>query len=594
MLTYTPPLRDYRFVLEDVLQLPKIIPQLPEQAHIDLELIHAVLESGARFSAEVLLPLNAPADHTGCELTPNGVRAPSGFAEAYRQYQAAGWPALTVPVSVGGQGFPGAAGVLFGEMVDAANMSFGIFSNVREGVLNCITQFGDETVQRLFSSRLASGEWLGTMCLTEPQAGSDLGLIHTTAALQMDGRYVLSGNKIFISNGDHDLTANIVHLVLARTTNAPLGTRGLSLFAVPKFRLNANGEPEGRNGVLVTGLEHKHGIRANATCALAFDQADAYLVGELHRGLSCMFVLMNRARLAVGVQAVGLADIALQNATRYAHDRLQGRGLSGVARTDLPADPLSAHINVKNDLVQHRLFVEAARLLAAWVGTLMDQARGHPDAATRERSGQLVELLTPVVKGYLTQKSCEHIQVALQIFGGHGYIVETGMEQLVRDAAIGPLYEGTNAIQALDLLGRKVIGDQGARLKVLGEAIVTLARQFDAIESLKHLAAPLLGMAATVKSVSESVMVETVFNRDVPGLVASEYLDLLGTAVFAYLWGWMARAAAQADSQDAFYRNKVALASLFVRQAQRRVASLAVAIGDNRLRARALADIDLG
>lgn len=583
MLKYTAPLIEYRFIVDEVLQLQEVLPQLPECRHIDTSLVHTMLRAGAELATDLLLPINAPGDQAGCTLSNGQVTTPEGFAQAYKRFYEDGWPALTVPTASGGQGFPGAAGALFDEILASTNLSFSIFANVREGVLRCINTFGSKEVKNLFSSRLTSGEWLGTMCLTEPQAGSDLGLIRSTAVPQLDGTYLLSGSKIFISNGDHSLTSNIVHLVLARTPDAPEGSKGLTLFAVPKLGADDNGAFTRRNGVTVTGLEKKHGIRANATCSLAFDNARAFRVGDLYRGLSCMFVLMNSARLAVGIQTVGLAEVAYQNALRYAQERLQGRALNAPARADLPADPLLSHIGVKASLAEQRLFIEAARLLTAWVGTLIDQARCHTDPVVRQTSSELVELLTPVVKGYLSNHAIEHIRSAMQLFGGHGYMAETGMEQLLRDAGICPIYEGTNYIQALDLLGRKTLADQGARLKTLGREMLGLADRLAERSALADLAGPLRQYVIPMETLADGIMVDAVFNRDVVGLLAPDFLELVGTAVFAYLWAWMAEAADKGSDGRPYYRDKITMASLYMQQSAPRFRNLIAAIQSNAM-----------
>lgn len=591
MLQYQAPLEEFDFLARKVLRLPELLPLLPEHCHIDIDLFKATLEVGAELTQEQLLPLNGIGDAEGCRLENGEVKTPQGFQSAYRLFQENGWPALTVPMAVGGQGFPGAAGVFFDEMLASSNVSFSIFSNVREGVLRCIDRFGDEQVRSLFSDKLASGEWLGTMCLTEPQAGSDLGLIRTTAIAQPDDSYLLSGAKIFISNGDHDLSENIVHLVLARTESAPAGTGGLSLFVVPKYQLD--GRNSG-NGVSVVSLEHKHGIRANATCALSFENAKGYRVGQLNRGLACMFVLMNSARLAVGVQTVGLAEIAYQNALSYTQERLQGRALNGATHPDQAADPLLSHIGVKSILVQQRLFIEPARLLCAWVGTLLDEARCHPDDLRRTKAFHLAELLTPIVKGYLSHHAGTHIASALQLFGGNGYIVETGMEQLLRDAAICPIYEGTNYIQSLDLLGRKTLGDQGQRLGSFLDHIPILAKRLRERPDLEGVATTLSAWQVEFEPLTQQLSVDTVFNRDVVGLVAPDFLELLGTVVFGYLWAWIADAAAPSTSNEDFLRSKPSLARLYFSEAELRVPSLIEKLKRNASRLEQLKQIQLG
>lgn len=579
MLNYSAPLHEYRFLLDEVLQWQRELPQLPDYSHIDGALIASMLDAGAGFASQLLLPLNASGDQAGCTLSDGAVSAPPGFAQAYRRFRDDGWPALTVPAASGGQGFPAAAGVLFDEILASTNVSFSIFATVREGVLRCIEQFGSAAVRARFSARLASGDWLATMCLTEAQAGSDMGLIRASAEPLSEGLYALSGSKIFISNGDHELTPNIVHLVLARTAGAPKGSKGLSLFAVPKYRLDERGDPAGRNGVTVSGLEHKHGIRANASCALVFERSQAYLIGELNHGLPYMFVLMNAARLAVGAQAIGLAEVAHQNARQYVGERLQGRALTGPARPELAADPLLAHIGIKAVLVKQKLFIEAGRLLLAWIGMLTDQAGCHTDPGVRQSSAQLVELLTPVAKAYLSRHAIDHISSAMNLYGGHGYIRDTGIEQLLRDAAIGPIYEGTNYIQALDLLGRKTLADQGQRLKTLCRAMRELAGRLDSRPALHDLAAPLASHAARLDSLAERVMVDAVFDRDVVGLVAPAFLELVGTVVFAHLWAWMAEAAERSGKAQAFYQDKITLAGLYMEQAQAEIDGLLATIG---------------
>lgn len=570
MLEYRAPLEEFEFLSHQVLRLNERLPLLPEHNHVDADLLKATLEAGSALLGNQLLPLNGSGDASGCALADGSVSTPAGFPAAYAQFQENGWPALTVPLAWGGQGFPATTGVFFDEMLASTNVAFSIFAKVREGVLRCVQRFGDERVRELFGVKLASGEWLGTMCLTEPQAGSDLGLIRTTARVDADGNYRLSGTKIFISNGDHDLTSNIVHLVLARTEGAPAGTGGLSLFAVPKYRL----EDQQRNGVSVIGLEHKHGIRANATCSLTFEGSLAYPVGETNRGLACMFLLMNSARLAVGVQTVGLAETAYQNALRYANERHQGRALNGATHPSLPADPLTSHIGVRSALIEHRLFIEPARLLCAWAGLLMDESACHPDEDQRKHAAQLVELMTPIIKGYLSNQSGKVISSAMQLFGGHGYIVETGMEQLVRDHAICPIYEGTNYIQSLDLLARKVLADQGRRLKSLAREMLSLAARLKRDETLAPLAGSLQRWVSELEPLMLHLAVETVFNRDVVGRASPDYMELIGTMVFGHLWAWMAEAAQTSDPDSAHTCNKVAMAELYISRANEDIPTL--------------------
>jgi alkylation response protein AidB-like acyl-CoA dehydrogenase len=578
MLDFAPPLREQRFVLENVLRAPELWRQWDAFAQIEAADATAVLEAAARFAVGRLLPLAASGDREGCRREGDQVETPSGWPEAYRDYVAAGWPSLTVPANLGGQGFPRALGALATENLAAANLAFSIFANVREGVLACLARFASADVLSMFAPHLASGQWSGTMCLTEPQAGSDLGLVKTVAMQDATGSWRVSGQKCFISNGEHDLTPNIVHLVLARTPDAPAGTKGISLFVVSRQRL-IDGQLGERNGVSLIGLEHKHGIRANATCALAFEGSHAFLVGELGQGLRCMFLLMNAARLEVGVQCVGLAEIAYQNALQHARTRLQGRALGGAAQPQLPADPIISHSLVRRSLLAHRQFIDGARALVAWVGLLLDQERHHPDPDECRRSGDLAALLTPVVKGYLSDRAAEHIGAAQRLFGGSGYIVETGMEQLVRDQAICRLYEGSNEIQALDLLGRKVLADQGARLKLLGALFSETAHQVEQHPRLSPLAAWLRSCAEEVAAVAAHLGVDALFKRETAGHAAPAFLELLGHCVMGWMQARIALAAA--SGSDTWHINKVAMALDFVGAIQPRITSLLLVLRGN-------------
>lgn len=586
MLTFEPPLREQRFVLEQVLQAPQRWKSLPRFSALDAGDAAAVLEAGGRFAAQRLLPLNAPGDREGSHRAGDGVATPAGWPHVYADYVEAGWPALTVAQEQGGQGFPRVVGALFTENLCAANLAFSIFANVREGVLACLTRFASPAIQALYVAPLASGHWSGTMCLTEPQAGSDLGLIKTLATPASDGSWRVSGQKCFISNGEHDLAPNIVHLVLARTPDAPAGTKGISLFVVSRQQL-IDGAPGPRNGVSLLGLEHKHGIRANATCALAFDDAQAHLVGEIGQGLRCMFLLMNGARLEVGVQSVGLAEVAYQNALQHARTRLQGRALGGAAQPQLPADPILSHAVVRRTLLAHKQFIDGARALVAQVGLLLDEEQHHPDAAQRQRSGHLAALLTPVVKGYLSDQAAEHIGAALRLFGGAGYIVETGMEQLVRDQAICRLYEGTNAIQALDLLGRKVLADQGARLKLLGAEFEQTASAAAVDPRLVPLGDSLRALSHDVGELAANLGVDALFNRETVGHAAPAFLELLGHAAMCWMQARSALAAASND--DDWHRNKLTMALDFAAGVQPRIAALLQTLRGN---AESLARLD--
>src|SRR5262245_61242351 len=464
MLTYKAPLRDIRFVLYDLLGAGDLA-QLPGFGEASPDLVDAVLGEAAKFCESVLLPLNQAGDREGCRFENGVVRTPSGFKEAYAAFASGGWTGLACDPAHGGQGLPEALNVVVVEMICATSVAFGTYPGLSRHAYQALAAHAPEAIQRRCLPRLASGEWSGTMCLTEPQCGTDLGLVRTKAVPAADGSYAVSGTKIFISAGEHDLTGNILHLVLARLPDAPSGTRGISLFLVPKFLWHDDGRVGARNGVRCRGIEHKMGLAGSATCTLQFEDAVGYLVGEPNRGLHCMFTMMNGARLAVGMQGLGIAEIAYQNARAYAHERLQGRALSGARHPELPADPIIVQPDVKRMLLTMKAGIEGARALAYWAGLNIDIAHRHPAAEARQEADELVQLLTPVIKVSLTDLGFEAANLGLQIHGGHGYIRETGMEQLVRDSRIAQIYEGTNGIQALDLVGRKLSAHYGRLLR---------------------------------------------------------------------------------------------------------------------------------
>ena len=560
MVSYSAPLRDMRFLL-DMLDYERRVTSLPGHEEAGLELVDAVLEEGARLCEEVLLPLNRPGDEAGCSLENGVVRTPEGFKAAYDAYAEAGWVGLSASAEHGGQGLPKTVNIALGEMLCATNLSFAIYPGLTRGAFDAIERWGSDELKRLYLPKMASGEWAATMNLTEPHCGTDLGLIRTKAEPADDGSFRITGAKIFISGGEQDLTANIIHLVLAKLPDAPPGTRGISLFVVPKLLPDENGEPGARNGVVCTALEAKMGIKAAATCAMNFEDAQGWLVGEPHGGMKAMFTMMNEARLMVGIQGLGLAEAAYQSAVVYAKDRLQGRSLSGPKRPDAPADPIIVHPGVRADLMAMRSINEACRALVLWIGIEADVAERHPDAAERARADDLVALLTPVIKAYVTDHGSDATNRGVQVFGGHGYIREWGMEQLVRDARIAQLYEGTNGIQALDLVGRKMGQGTGRLLRRLFHPIQAFIEEHAQNPALSEMI-PLLAKAfGRLQQASAVIAQRGLADPEEAGAAASDYLRLMALVTLAWLWARMAVISLGED--DAFHRAKLASARFF-------------------------------
>ncbi|MDW8479082.1 MAG: acyl-CoA dehydrogenase family protein [Xanthomonadales bacterium] len=473
MNRYAPPLGDMRFVLHRVLGATRALSPLPRGEGLGEDVFDAVLEEAGRFAEQVLAPTNQPGDEEGCRLdrAAAAVSTPRGFREAYARFVEGGWTGLTAPAEYGGQDLPLVLGAAVEEMLDAANLAWSTYPLLSHGAKEALLHHGEEWQKEVFLRPIVAGRWTGTMCLTEPQAGSDLGLLRTRAEPDGEGGFAIHGTKIFITAGEHDLAENIVHLVLARLPDAPPGTRGISLFIVPKFRVGRDGIPGERNRVFATGLEHKMGLKGSATCVMNFEGAAGHLVGEPHQGLRAMFTMMNTARLGVGVQGLGLMERAYQNALAYARERLQMRALGGPRFPDRPADPIVVHPDVRRMLLTQKALIEGGRALAYHAYLQADLRARHPEAAARARAEALLSFLTPIVKGCLTEWAVECCHHALQCFGGHGYIREWGMEQLARDARITTIYEGTTQIQALDLLGRKILQLKGEGLRLFASEV---------------------------------------------------------------------------------------------------------------------------
>jgi alkylation response protein AidB-like acyl-CoA dehydrogenase len=561
---YLAPQRDIRFVFHELLESEREFAALEGHAELTRELVDQVLEQAGKFSQEVLFPLNASGDRQGCRFEAGNVATPSGFKEAYRAFCDAGWPAITADVEYGGQGLPHAVGYAVEELLYSANLAWAMYPCLTHGAYGLIRVHGSEAQKRLYLPKLVSGAWTGTMCLTEPHAGTDLGLLRTRAEPDGAGQYAITGTKIFVSAGEHDLSENIVHLVLARLPDAPAGTKGISLFIVPKFLPDAQGDAGERNQVHCGSIEHKLGINGNATCVLNFEKARGFLVGEPHRGLHAMFVMMNSARLGVGIQGLGLNEVAYQNALVYAKERLQSRSLSGAKSPDKPADPIIVHADVRRMLLTQKAYAEGARAFAYWLSLLFDKSLKHPDPAVRQESDDLVSLFTPVLKAFLTDNGFSCANLAMQVFGGHGYIRESGMDQYVRDARISMIYEGTNSIQALDLLGRKVLMDSGSKLRKFGGIVKRFIEEEAGTPAMSEFIEPLARLATKIEKLTMELALAAMKNRDEVGAAAVDFLRILGHFVFAYLW---ARAAKVALSRGAnpgpFYAAKLGTARFY-------------------------------
>jgi alkylation response protein AidB-like acyl-CoA dehydrogenase len=553
MLTYTPPLKDMQFVLCDLLDAPATLAALPAFGDVDAGLMQQVTEEAGRFAAEILMPLNAGGDRDGCRFEAGAVSTPPGFAQAYRQFCEAGWPALACAEEFGGQGLPQALNCALYEMLSAANHGWSMYPGLLQGAYDCLKLHASDAIKARYLPKLVSGEWLATMCLTEAHAGSDLGLLRTRAVPEADGSARISGSKIFISGGEQDLTPNIVHLVLARLPDAPAGSKGLSLFLVPKFLPGEDGAQHSlgaRNGVRCSGIEHKMGIRGSATCSLEFDGATGWLVGAAHGGLAAMFVMMNASRLHVGLQALGIADTAYQNSLAYARERLQLKAVDRPPqRRALAADPIVLHPAVQRLLMTQRAYVEGGRMLAYWIALMLDRAEHDPAPATRAALHGQVGLITPVVKSMLTEQGFLGASQAMQVYGGHGFICETGIEQALRDVRVTMIYEGTNEIQAVDLVMRKVLADGGARLEgFLLELDGTAQAERDG--PLAPYAAKLLQLARRTREVTRQLADGAASQPALPYRVAAEMLRLVGHCALAWLWLRAARAALGVQARD--------------------------------------------
>ena len=563
---YVAPLRDMQFVLHELLQVEEELKQIPNYAEVDADTINQVLEEGAKFTSKVLFPLNHSGDREGCQLdkASHVVTTPKGFKEAYKQFVEAGWPSLTCDPEYGGQGLPVVLYNPFSEMLNACNQAWYMYPGLSHGAYECLHEHGTPEQKQLYLPKLVSGEWTGTMCLTEAHCGTDLGLLRSKAEPQADGSYKITGSKIFISAGEHDMAANILHLVLARLPDAPAGTKGISLFLVPKFIPAADGGIGARNGITCGAIEEKMGIHGNSTCQMNMDAATGWLVGQPNKGLNAMFVMMNAARLGVGMQSLGQTEVAYQNALVYAKDRVQMRSLSGVKEPNLPADPIIVHPDVRRMLLTAKAYAEGGRAFTSFIALQIDRELHHPDEAVRKEAADLVTLLTPIVKAFITDNGWIATSEAMQVYGGHGYISEWGMEQFVRDARINMIYEGTNTIQSLDLLGRKVLMDNGAKLKKFGAMVQAFVEENGTDEAMSEFVTPLGELGGKLTKLTMEIGMKAFQNQDEVGAAAVPYLRVVGHLVYAYFFARMAKIALEKlDSGDSFYKAKLATARFY-------------------------------
>ena len=556
MTAYNAPIRDMQFLLHELLRVSE--SGLPGRDELDASFTQAVLDAAGQLASEVLEPLNASGDRQGCVLENGAVRTPAGFDRAFDTMREGGWTGLDCDPEYGGQGMPYVLNVAANEMFVSANMAFNMYQGLTHGAYSAIHTHGSDAQKAMYLPRLVSCEWTGTMNLTEPHCGTDLGLLRTRAEPQDDGSYLITGQKIFISAGDHDLADNVIHLVLAKAPGGGEGTKGISLFIVPKFLVNEDGSLGARNAVSVGKLEEKMGIHGNATCVMDYDGARGWLLGELHKGMRAMFTMMNEARLGVGLQGYAVAEGAYQNAVTYARERLQGRAVTGAENPDGPADPIIVHPDIRRALMDQKSFLEGARALTFWGADLID--RGHQGDAAAEG---LVSLLTPVIKGFLTDKGFESAVQAQQVFGGHGYIEETGMSQFVRDARIPMIYEGANGIQALDLVGRKLAQDGGKHVMAFFDMVKEFIRENEGNEALKaDFLDPLKAASKDLQAAAMFFMERGMKNPNDALAGSCDFMHLFGHVPLGLMWGRMAAAAQAALDSDAgdrsFYETKLA------------------------------------
>ena len=578
MADYKAPLRDMRFVLNEVFEVSRLWAQLPALAEVvDAETAAAILEEAGKVTAGTIAPLNRPGDEEGCQWNAGAVSTPAGFPEAYRTYAEGGWVGVGGDPTYGGMGMPKVISAQVEELVNSANLSFGLYPMLTAGACLALNAHASDELKDKYLPNMYAGIWAGSMCLTEPHAGTDLGIIRTRAEPQADGSYKISGTKIFITGGEHDLTENIIHLVLAKLPDAPAGPKGISLFLVPKVLVNADGSLGEKNSLGCGSIEHKMGIKASATCVMNFDGASGWLVGEVNKGLAAMFTMMNYERLSIGIQGIGCAEMSYQSAVAYARERLQSRAPTGPVARDKAADPIIVHPDVRRMLLTMKALTEGGRAFSTYVGQQLDLAKYAEDQEERSQAEALVALLTPVAKAFFTDTGLESCVLGQQVFGGHGYIREWGQEQLVRDVRIAQIYEGTNGIQALDLMGRKVVANGGLFLSIFSREVRAFAAGANA--ELAEFVTPLLTALDLLDNLTQGIVARAGNDPREIGAASVEYLHLFGYTAYAYLWARMAAAAQrQREVDPAFHDGKLATARFYFARILPRVHSLAAAV----------------
>ncbi|HEX8541175.1 MAG TPA: acyl-CoA dehydrogenase C-terminal domain-containing protein [Pseudomonas sp.] len=577
MADYKAPLRDMRFVLNEVFDVSRLWAQLPALAEtVDAETVDAVLEEAGKVISKSIAPLSRNGDEEGCHWKDTVVTTPAGFVQAYQTYAEGGWVGVGGNPEFGGMGMPKAVSAQVEEMLNSATLAFGLYPMLTSGACVSINAHATEELKATYLPNMYAGIWCGSMCLTEAHAGTDLGIIRTKAEPQGDGSYKVTGSKIFITGGEHDLTENIIHLVLAKLPDAPAGPKGISLFLVPKYMVNADGSLGARNTVACGSIEHKMGIQASATCVMNFDEAVGYLIGEPNKGLAAMFTMMNYERLGVGIQGLASGERSYQNAVDYARDRLQSRSPTGAQQKDRIADPIIVHPDVRRMLLTMKASNEGGRAFSTYVAMQLDIAKFSEDDAARQRADDLVALLTPVAKAFLTDLGLETTVHGQQVFGGHGYIREWGQEQLVRDVRITQIYEGTNGIQALDLMGRKIVANGGAYYQLFADEIRQFIASSDASQS--EFTQPLSAALDTLDELTHWIVDRARTNANEIGAASVEYLHVFGYTAYAYMWAMMAKAASGKEAQDDFYASKLGTARFYFARLLPRIHSLSASV----------------